>query len=153
MKKYILLISLVFAACVSSFAQFTTPRTGVGANQDNTGRVLTYNYVAVTEAVGYDSINIYPHAWLTTYKVSVTNDSIRFGQPKISQSYFGDNLRLIITGTSGKVVSFGTYLSSIWVVNKTANTTGEIVLSTKGKAIINFVFDGIKWVEVSRSVE
>ena len=153
MKKYIALICLTFAVCVGLSAQSTTPRFGIGVNQDNTGRTLTYNWVTVTEVAGYDSININPHAWLSNYKVSVTNDSIRFANPVITRSYAGDNVRLIITGTSGKVVSFATYGTSNWVVNKTSNTTGEIILSTKGKAVIEFVFDGAKWIESGRSVE
>jgi hypothetical protein len=156
MKKYIALISLIFIVCIASFGQYTYPRVGATSTDDNTARTLTYKYVVVIEKAGFDSIVPRPNAYQTTYKVSVTNDSIRFSSPVLTNCYFGDIIRIVITGTSGKKVTFAgvtNYLNSKWVTTTTASTgltTGSIVLGSKGKAEIEFVFDGAVWIESGR---
>jgi hypothetical protein len=156
MKKLLFLFSIAMLFIVSANAQVTTPRYGIVAGDDNTGRVLTYNYVSVVEKVGFDSIVPAPHAWTTIYKVNVANDSIRFSSPSITRSYFGDNIEIVVTGASGKKVSFAgvtNYANSKWVLGTysgTGLTTGSIVLGSKGKAVIKFVFDGAVWVEAGR---
>lgn len=142
MKK---IFAFVFAlACFSVVnAQSTSPRFGTLKNQDNTGRVLTYKLVSVTDAAGADSVTIAPNAWETIYKVAAL-DSITFKSPTVTNCYYGDIVTLIVTGTSGDLVKF---TGSNWI------SQGTATLSSGLKAIIRFRFDGAKWVEESRVVQ
>ena len=144
MKIFFLFLSIVVVATLEVKAQSTTPRYGITANTDNTGRVLTYKYKAFTDAAGYDSINIAPNAWETDISLTVATDSLRIGNPTVTNAYFGDIVKFIITGTSGKIVSFPLYATKKWI------NAGKITLTTNGKCVIVFVFDGTKYVEQSR---
>lgn len=142
MKKLFSLLFLIAIVALAN-AQSTTPRFGTAKNDDNTGRVLTYKFFAVTDAAGADSIVAVPRAWQTNYRVSLT-DSLTFKQPNITYSYAGDNIRIIASGASGtKVKFYGTYWQS----------AGTATLGSTGKAIIEFVFDGTNWIEAGRYVQ
>ena len=142
MKKFIFaLFALVFCAGAVN-AQSTSPRFGTTKNADNTGRVLTYKVVTVTDAAGADSVTIAPNAFETIYKV-VALDSITFKSPSVTNSYYGDQVTLQVTGTSGDLVKF---TGTNWV------SAGTATLSSGLNAIITFRFNGTKWVEQSRVV-
>lgn len=138
---FALFIALVAFTAVN--AQSTSPRFGTTKNSDNTGRVLTYKLVSVTDAAGADSVTIAPNAWETIYKVAAL-DSITFKSPVVTNSYYGDQVTLQITGTSGDLIKF---TGSNWV------STGTATLSSGLNAIITFRFNGTKWVEQSRVVQ
>jgi hypothetical protein len=142
MKNFIFaLFALVFCAA-SVNAQSTSPRFGTTKSTDNTGRVLTFKLVSVTDAAGADSVTIAPNAWETIYKVAAL-DSITFKSPSVTNSYYGDQVTLQVTGTSGDLVKF---TGTNWV------SAGTATLSSGLNAIITFRFNGTKWVEQSRVV-
>lgn len=142
MKKFILFVLIAFIGFASN-AQSTSPRFGSGANNDNTGRVLTYKYTTIVDAAGADSTTIVPNAWQTIYRVAAV-DSIYFKSPSVKQSFAGDNVVIVVSGASGKLVKFaGTNFIS----------AGTATLSSGGRAVIKFIFDGAKWVEASRVVQ
>ena len=141
MKKLIsFLIAII--AIVSVNAQSTSPRWGSAKNEDNTGAVLTWKYVALADAIGADSVILSPNAYNSVYKIALT-DSVYFKSPVLKNSYVGDNLILVANGASGAKIKF----SSTLLV-----TSGTATLSSGGKAIIKFIFDGAKWVESDRAV-
>ena len=136
----LVLLAVVFC----SNAQGTVPRFGTATNQDNTGRVLTYSYVSGTDAVGADTLKTSPSNFQTYYRISNVTDSTGISITSTAQSYAGDNITVIASGNSGGFVKF---IGSNWL------STGKATLSANGRAIINFVFDGAKWVEASRQVQ
>ena len=142
MKK---LLIVLFAICftVAANAQSTSPRFGTTKSQDNTGRVLNYKLVSVTDAAGADSVVSKASAWETVYKVATT-DSITFKQPVVTDCYYGDQITIMAAGASGTKVKF---TGSNWV------SAGTATLSSGLNAIITFRFNGTKWVEQSRVVQ
>lgn len=145
MKKLILFLFAMVIVSVA-FAQSTSPRFGTLKNQDNTGRVLTYKMVNVTDAVGADTVKIQTNAYETIYKVAAV-DSITFKVNSVKTSCFGDKLTILAQGTSGSPKIKFTNSSGLWL------TAGTATMSTNRRAIIVFMFDGAKWVEVSRYVQ
>lgn len=135
MKKILFAIVFLIGA-VAVNAQSTSPRFGTAKNQDNTGRVLTYNYATVTDAAGADSVTITPNAWQTIYRIALT-DSVTFKNPVVSRSFAGDNILIIASGASGTKVKF---TGSNWV------GTSAATLSSGGRSVIRYVFDGARWV-------
>ncbi len=142
MKKLFALIAFVFAVAVVN-AQSTSPRFGTAKNQDNTGRVLTYTYNTWTDAQGADSTAITPNAYQSYYRVALV-DSFTVKNPVVTRSYAGDRITIIASGASGKFLKF---TGSNWISGGTAT------LSSGGRAVISFVFDGAKWVEAGRVVQ
>lgn len=142
MKKilFVLFIFIGFAAG----AQSTTPRFGTAKNQDNTGRVFTYGYIAVADAAGADSVILRPAYSQTIYRVTLL-DSLTFKQPVITTSYAGDKIILVASAASG--TPFIKFTGSNW------QTAGTATLSTGLRAVISLIFDGAKWVEQSRVVQ
>jgi len=140
MKKIFILIMLFVA--VGIMAQSTSPRFGTLKNQDNTGRILTYSYVTATDAAGFDSIKTAPNTYETIYNLTVSTDSLRFGSPNVKFSCAGDIIKIIVQSAStGKKLTFKSPL----IIGQGAVTT-----TTKGKAVVAFIFDGAKWVELYR---
>lgn len=137
-----LLIAVLALFAVSANAQTTTPRYGTSSNQDATYRTLSLGYSALTDAAGNDSVTIAPKRYWTNYKVTLT-DSLSFAQPTTTSSYFGDVLVLIASGSSGNKLKFTTAATKF-------KTAGTATLSTGGRTVITFVFDGANWVECSR---
>lgn len=140
-KLFSLFLLLAIAYTVS--AQSTSPRFGTAKNQDNTGRVLTNAYASKTDAAGADSVLLVPNAYQTIYRLSLV-DSFYFKSPTVTSSYAGDKLVIVASGASGTKVKFaGTNFIS----------AGTATLSTNGRAVLNFIFDGAKWVESGRVVQ
>lgn len=137
----LLLAMLVF---LGTHAQSTTPRFGTTANQDNTGRALTYKWVTKTDAVAADSLKLTPSAWHTVVRVNSLADSVALVVSSTTKCYTGDNITIVATGTSGGKLKF---------VGTNFQTAGTATLSSGARAVINLVFDGAKWVEASRVVQ
>jgi hypothetical protein len=142
MKKLLFVLFFAFIGLVSN-AQKTTPRFGTVAGDDNTGRVLTYKYINATDAAGADSLYLVPSNWKTIVRIALT-DSFSLKNPSVVKSYAGDNILIIASGASGKKLKF---VGSNWL------STGTATLSSVGRAVIQLVFDGAKWVEVDRTVQ
>ena len=141
MKK-LLFIALVLIG-INSFAQSTSPRFGTKKNQDNTGRILTFGYSSIADATGADSIAVTPNYYKVVYRVTLT-DSFTFKQPVVTSSFAGDNITIVASGASGTKVKFN---GTDWL------TSGTATLSSVGRAVIDLVFDGAKWVESNRTVQ
>lgn len=138
--KHIIFAILIFAGFTAS-AQSTSPRWGTLKNEDNTGRVFTNKKIAQNDAAGNDSLTIKPNASYTYVTATVT-DSVSY-TIGVTTSYFGDKIILIASGTTKKVKFYGTNVLS----------TGTATTSSNGRAIIEFIFDGSKWVEAFRTVQ
>jgi hypothetical protein len=138
MKNLILIVALCVS--VAAFSQSTSPRFGTLKNQDNTYRVLTLKKAAIVDAAGNDTLSVSPNAF-RTYVTCTAVDSFSVRVGSVATSYFGDNLQLIVSGTTGKIVKF---------VGANILANGNATLSTNGRVIVTFVFDGAKWVEAAR---
>lgn len=140
---------LALALSVSTaFAQNTVPRFGITTNQDNTGRVMTWKYLKPTDAAGADTVKLYPRAYTTLIQYSAV-DSLSFNVTNLTGSYVGDELQFIVTNASGSghLVKF---VGSNWQVGSGG---AAITLTASKRANINFIFDGVFWVETSRVVQ
>lgn len=141
MKK---LFGILLFLCIGmvAMAQYTVPRFGIYPNQDNTGRVLNYKYVALN--YGDASVTINTNAFETIYNVTL-KDSLDFIQPNVGTAYLGDQIVIICTAPSG--TPFIRFVGSNWI------TGGVATLSTKERAVVRLIFDGVKWVEMGRLVQ
>lgn len=144
MKKLIGVLFFAFVGLAVN-AQSTLPRWGSGANNDNTGRALHYNYKTIADATGTDTVSFTPAAWETVVRVALT-DSICVSFKSLATSYAGDIVKFIASGTSGSILKF-TSTNSYLVGGSKAT------LSSLGRAVVTFVFDGAKWVESGRLVQ
>lgn len=122
----------------------TSSRFIPGANQDITGRVATNDYknpvyAATINLVCRQNRTVFQPGQLTgalTLNVSVGSAT--------TAPYVGDVLICIFAGdATSRTVTFGTGL----VV-----TASTLVITISKKAYAEFVFDGVAWIETSRSV-
>lgn len=153
MKNLIFIFLTLITVAVN--AQSTTPRTGNAGNIDNTYRKLNYKYVPVTaDAAGLDTLLVKPNAFHTQYFIASLTDSVAINVTTIANSYLGDELSLIITNSSGSnhaVKWAGAYIQS--ATTTTGGAVGTAYLTSSKRAVINFVFNGLVWVEVSRMIQ
>lgn len=140
MKNLLVLLTLI--SCLSASAQFTTPRVGTGYKYYPGN--LNYTYASKTDGTGADSVALAPNAYVHTYTITLV-DSFTLKQPVITNCYLGDQLVIICKAANG--TPFLKFTGSNWV------TTGKATLSTGLRAVINLIFDGSKWVELSRTVQ
>lgn len=141
MKNIIFALISIFAFSIVN-AQSTSPRTGLGSNNDQTGRVLTWKYQSVSDVAGSDSIILATNAYNHTVRLALT-DSIFFKNPNVKNCFAADRLFIVASGASGTKVKFA---STNFI------SAGTATLSSSGRAVITFIFDGSKWVESSRIV-
>lgn len=143
MKKILSLCVALAMFAMAATSQSTTPRFGITPNQDNTGRALTYKYVAKTDVAGVDTLKTVPNAWTTIYRVTLT-DTLSLQVTSVTKCFTGDQIQVVASGASGLRLKF---VGTNWI------TAGVVNLSTLGRAVVHFVFDGSKWVEASRVVQ
>jgi hypothetical protein len=152
MKKYILLAILAVGMFTAN-AQSSTPRFGITKNSDATYRPLGFSYATYQDVASFDSINVTPKAYTNVYKVSLlASDSLRCGYPINTFAKFGDHIKFIINGSNGSKFTFGTNTSYWSTTGATLGTSNTVTLSGGAVAVIEFVFNGTKWVEYERSV-
>jgi hypothetical protein len=142
MKKVLVLISLVTLFIASASAQSTTPRY-FGANNDNTGRALNYNWIAKTDVAGADTLKFTPDGYKTTVRATLI-DSLGLSITLTTKSYAGDQMQVIASGASGTKLKF---------IGTNFQTAGTATLSSGLFAVVDLVFSGTKWVEYSRVVQ
>jgi len=143
MKKIFSLLFLM-AIMLTGLAQSTSPRFGITPNSDNTGRVLTYRYAAIVDVAGADTTIVKTRAYETIYKVTLL-DSLTIGQPVVTLAAFGDKMTILLTAASG--TPFLKFTGDKWI------NAGKATLSSKVRGVITLIFDGAKWVEVSRVIQ
>lgn len=144
MKK-ILILSIIMIMGMCAFSQSTSPRFGTTKNQDNTFRTLTNVKIGYTFVSGADTIKLNPNAFQTFVMPDSLADSLLVRFTPITRSYFGDRVffTAIAKGSSRKVKFYATNLSA-----------GATLTCLQNKRVtITFMFDGIKWVEISRYTE
>lgn len=153
------------------------PRFGITANQDNTGRKVTYGqlfrqdstqtamdtvltslYIPANgaNAASYlnanGQLNITGTVSNTTLYLTV-HDSCVLAFNTTAYSHVGDELNLIILNTTGTVhtVYLLGYsgLASVW---QTAASGTKISLNSGKNAVLHFIFDGTLWEEETRCI-
>ena len=142
------LLSLIVLFCLTmgvSFAQYTAPRWGTTKNKNNTGSVLTFNKVDYTFATGVDTLKLSPAASETYVQVPAMTDSLVIQVLSVKASYFGDKI-FITTSASAATRKLKFATSNITGAGTASPGSGK-------RVIIVLMFEGTKWVEVSRYVE
>jgi hypothetical protein len=142
MKKiFVVLFTLI---AFTSIAQVTTPRF------DQSGRYPASKanaYIVATDTAGADTLFIKPTSMRTIVKVSVI-DSFTVKFSSVVNSYFGDEVIFVATNSSG-----ASHKLKVASTNATKASTGDITLASTLGAVWRFIFNGVKWVEVSRAVQ
>lgn len=110
-----------------------------GANQDLTGRVITFDYQAPAYAATISPV-------ITKNKTVIGPIALTGActfNPSTSSSFIGDEIIVMFTnGTGGAlVVTNGANISS----------TGTLSVAAGKKGTVNMVFDGTTWVETGRA--
>ena len=146
MKKFlsILFVCLSFAAS----AQTVTPRTGTGANNDNTYRAATFSYKAISDATGIDTVKLNLNAFNNRVKVALA-DTVALNLTPITNCFYGDVLIVTVTNSTGAGAL--KFIGSN--VETTDGSSGRLYITSAKRANISFVFDGAKWVETGRVVQ
>lgn len=152
MKKIFAICAFAFALSTLS-AQHTTPRTGTGANNDNTYRAMTFGYKAVTDAVGLDTVKLNVNNYFTQVKIASLVDSVAFNFTPVTNCYLGDRVEITVTNSSGGTAVKWAGSNVATATTTTGGAVGTLYLAASKRANITFVFDGVKWVEVSRMAQ
>jgi hypothetical protein len=144
MKK-LFSICLIFAATMLMTAQSTLPRWGSGPpTNDNTGRVLTYQYTQVTAGTAAIEYLKNPRSFMNIWAI----DSVRHietDSAAIVNAYVGDELIIRYScdsAAAGHIITFGNHLKG----------AGTLTITKNKKATICFIFDGVAWTEKSRTI-
>lgn len=159
MKKLLTLVAICSTIFMS--AQTTTdPRFGVGPGKDNTFRVLQNAIITTTDLTQavLDTITITPNAYntLVTMKTgtAMTNiaDSVcyKFATPTAGQVTYrlGDNVTFLVAkGTGNGKIKFG---GSQFILS---TASAAVLVNANKTLIMRFIWDGKKWVEVTRMIQ
>lgn len=145
MKNILLFTLLIFS--LSTFAQSTTPRTGTSTGSDNTYRVLNYKFIPVTDATGVDTVKVNTRHYHTEVSIPILKDSVCVQFTSVANAYYGDEINFCAISTTGTKLKF---IGSNYEVG---SGTSTLTITATKRANIRFIFDGTKWVEVSRLVQ
>ena len=141
--RFFILVLVFSLFSLGAVAQSTSPRFGTTSKGNQSSSVLNNSLTTVTDTTGADSTTLSVKAYNSLVKVALV-DSFYLKSPVVTGSYLGDNMTIIVSGTSGNKLKFaGTNFIS----------AGTATLSSGARAVIKFVFDGAKWVEASRVVQ
>lgn len=153
MKKLLLLASCLTLA-LSSMAQYTTTRFGTASNQDATYRSQKLTTVVITDTAGstVDTLMITPNSLQHFVRMTVV-DSAAIAI-NYASAHVGDRVCIIFYNTSGsghfvKFTGRGG-VASRWGCSATGTVA---TLNSAKNAVFNFVFDGTKFAEESRSIQ
>lgn len=117
----------------------TSPRFGVGPNQDQTGRVIKFDFK--TPAYGA-TIAVHPNASKTIVKVAQLTGAATITASTVD-AYAGDELIFLFAADgTGRTVTFGTGLKPSATLAVTASKFGSA----------SFMFDGTNWIETGRAI-
>lgn len=156
MKNLLFLLVFSLMLVMSASAQYKSrPMFGTAANQDNTGRVLTYGYSTLEDTAGStpDTLTIIPSNYNKYYMLTLT-DSCVVAISNTSNSFIGSIITLIVENTAGsnhnvKLLGYSG-LASQWIVSSTGT---KLSVASSKRYVISFICDGTKWVEIYRMVE
>lgn len=139
MKKLLLAFALTTILASCAIAQSTVPRFGITKNNDNTGRVLTYGYLAPTQSA---TMVITPGKYDNLYALNTLTLSpvIQF---TATAGYLGDRVTIIAlaSGATRTITMQGSVLYS----------ASTFTIADGKKSTIQFIFDGAKYVETART--
>lgn len=137
--KFVLVAAFVAFLTSAVNAQSTSPRSSTA-----TVRVST------NDAAGADTVKLNPKEWRTIVSPSSTvTDSITYTIRNTAQSTFGDQLIFMVTNSSGS----GHKLKLSGSEFQVTGSDSAITLTSAKRATIAFIFDGSKWVQVSKIVQ
>lgn len=146
MKKLLQVLLLMLFVCSGVFAQSTSPRWGSNPKkQTATGASISYRLITYSFVSGVDTLKLMPDGGETVVKIDAMTDSLLVKFDNVKMSYLGDKITFITSASSAsRKLKFST----------TNCTSGGTATPGSGKrVVIVFIFDGAKWVEVSRYVE
>lgn len=146
MKNFLAILLVAFT--IGASAQSTTSRFGTGRNNDNTGRVTTYNFVTTNDAAGNDTIFVTPNAWQTNIMPSAAiTDSVNI-KLNLTKCYLGDNLKVYVSKGSGSgAIRFP---STYFINDATAN---RYTIAANKVAVFEFIFNGSKFFMTGKSIQ
>jgi hypothetical protein len=150
-KKLLLLFVLFAFAATTTQAQFTTPRYGITKGADNTFRSLGgLKWDATNDQAGADTVKLTPNSFMTIVRPSQTliaSDSIQYQISSTATSYVGDEITFCFLAGAGTCKA--KFIGSNW---KVGSGTTTLSLTSGLRGTITFIFDGVYWIEVSRTV-
>lgn len=118
----------------------TTPRFGVGVNQDNTGRVETLGYQNPAYAA---SIALKLNSFVTLIVFQTLTGALSL-TAEVARPFAGDELQLLfVSDGTGRTITFSTGFTV---------SAATLALTASKKGSIRFCFDGATWVETGRCV-
>lgn len=147
MKKYISILILCLSVLTTTYAQHTVPRTGVGANKDNTFRAMTINFQTRVDSVAGDTLKLNPNAYRTYVSIPALVDSINITIPSVATSYYGDEITISAINTSTGVDLRFTGAN----IRTSTALPGRLNIAASKSASITFMFNGVLWDEKGRS--
>jgi len=116
------------------------PRIVTGKNQDITGRITTYDYLAPVYAA---TININTKAQFTDVNVGQLTGALSLAISTVTP-LIGDRLAVMLSAdASARTVTPG---------GGVALTVATLVVTATKYATLQFVFNGTVWIELSRTV-
>lgn len=139
MKKTLSVLT-VLAICAITFTA-SAQRFGTGlANQDNTGRQLTYGSLAPAYSA---TITIAPRMYETIIKPATLTGAMTVNANEGGAKKY-DRLVFIFTSDgTGRVVTFGTNFI----------VYGTLTLIASKQGTVTFIYDGTNYVELSRTIQ
>lgn len=151
-----LILVMVLTSC--AVAQVSTaPRFGVGKNNDNTGRTLTYAVISTTDVTSatLDTIVLVPNAYTTLVCMktgtAMTNltDSVCYKFSSTTSNYrLGDEVVIMVSkGTGAGKIKFG---GSQYILS---TASAAVLLAANKSVVIRFRWNGSKWIESARVVQ
>jgi len=115
------------------------PRFAITPNEDNTGRVLTYDYKKPAYA---STLSVKPNAFKTYIEPAVLTGAMTVNAVTTNAQEYDELVFILLSDTTSRTVTFGTNFK----------TTGTIAPAISKSATISFVFDGTNWLETGRAV-
>lgn len=117
-----------------------TPRFGIVASDDNTGRVLVLKALEPAYAA---TLSIKPNASKTYLKPTTLTGAMTVNCVETNCAKYDELVVILTSDTTSRTVTFGTNFIS----------AGTIAPAISKQATITFVYDGTNFVEVCRAVQ
>lgn len=114
-------------------------RFGIATNEDNTGRVITHNYLKPAYAA---TISITPNVSKLYVEPAQLTGTLTVNAVVTSALEYDEVVFIFNSDATARVVTFGTNFKS----------SGTISVSSSKYATVKFVFDGAYFIEMSRTV-
>lgn len=147
MKKFIFFL-LAAVMTIPAFAQYTSTRYGSSTSLSSQG----IKYVGKTDISHVDTLRFYPNALFTQYVLTLTDTACIYAG--VSTGHLGDKLTIIIKNSSGSAHTVFLTTSGGAANPWELGSGGATISPASAKnAILEFTFNGAKWVETSRLVQ